>query len=114
MHSLSEQIEVHLLNAQGWVSVAELCQKFDLNQRDLRAHGDEPGLCDAFAVTSTRQGESGYIHHRFLPTADWLPIKHRLRRHAIAELRKAQRWAKARARLLIEGAQMDNHQLQLL
>jgi hypothetical protein len=41
-------------------------------------------------------GQNGYCHHKYLPTSDWLPIKHRLRRHAIGELRRVRAWDRAR------------------
>jgi hypothetical protein len=99
--SLIYQIELHLLAAGGWVSTREICEKFGLTDRSLRQAGDRPALLDKFAVSSTSShGASGYIHHKFLPTSDWLPIKHRLRRHAIAELRRVRSWDRARTNIL--------------
>jgi len=98
--ALTENIEAHLLAAAGWVPTRELCERFDITDRSLRQAGTRPGLLDAFAVSSTRDGQSGYIHHRHLDTPDWLPIKHRLRRHAIAELRRVKRWGQARSNCL--------------
>lgn len=94
------QIEIFLLTRATWVSTREICGHFDLPERALRADGERPGLLDGFAVSSTRGGESGYIHHRYLPPAEWLPIKHRLRRHAIAELRKVRAWDRGRQNTL--------------
>lgn len=95
MTSTAAQIEMRLLTAGGWVPTREICQEFGIAERALRQAGERPGMLDAFAVSSTRAGQSGYIHHTHLPTADWLPIKHRLRRHAIAELRRARTWTLA-------------------
>lgn len=96
MTSLAAQIEIHLLAQGGWVPVQDICNRFALKERALRQDGHRPGLLDAFAVSSTRGGESGYIHHRHLPTTEWLKIKHRLRRHALAELRKLRAWTTGR------------------
>lgn len=100
MDQLAAQIEMHLLTRGTWVSTLDLCERFGIKERQLRQDGRRAGLLDAFAVSSTRGGESGFIHHRHLPTAAWLPIKHRLRRHAISELRKLRTWSLARTRCL--------------
>jgi hypothetical protein len=93
---LALQIEQHLLAAGGFVPTGEICERFPITARALRQAGDRPGLLDAFAVSSTKSGEHGYIHHRHLPTREWIRIKHRLRRHAISELRRARAWDRAR------------------
>ena len=93
---IAREIEAFLLLSGGWVSTRRICERFDIPERRLRQAEDRQGLLDDFAVSSTCSKESGYIHHKFLPTEQWLPIKHRLRRHAISELRRVQRWGKAR------------------
>lgn len=100
MLDLATQIEIHLLTIGTWVPTTELCDRYGINQRALRAVGRRPGLLDHFAVSSTRQGTHSYIHHRYLPTKDWLPIKHRLLSHALAEIRKARLWTKSRHNIL--------------
>jgi hypothetical protein len=100
MDQLAAQIEIFLLTKGTWVPTAEICERFSIKERMLRQDGRRAGLLDCFAVSSTRGGESGFIHHRHLETAAWLPIKHRLRRHAVAELRKLKAWTQARARCL--------------
>jgi len=116
MDALVHQIETHLLAAGGWVPTGQICEVFQITERSLRQAGERPGLLDQFAVSSTRQNQSGYIHHRFLPTADWLPIKHRLRRHAIAELRRVRRWDQARKHCLTgkRPYQTERHTGQLV
>lgn len=94
--TIALQIEQHLLAAGGFVSTAEICSRFQIQARALRQAGERPGLLDTFAVSSTQSGQHGYIHHRHLPTPEWLRVKHRLRRHAIAELRRARAWDRAR------------------
>lgn len=94
------QIELFLLAAGTWVPTAEICARFDIQERALRAAGEKPGLLDAFAVSSTKNGQHGFCHHRFVERTDWLKTKHRLRRHAIAELRKVRAWDRARQNCL--------------
>lgn len=114
MDDLQNQIEVFLLNSRTWVPTAKICERFNLNERALRAKGQSPGLLDSFAVSSTRQGTHGFIHHRWLPIDQWLPIKHRLRRHAIGELRKVSNWSKARKNILTGEPIRERHTQQLL
>lgn len=116
MNPLARQIELHLLAAGDWIPTADLCARFCIRERALRQDGRRPGLLDQFAVSSTRNGESGFIHHRHLPTRDWLRIKHRLRRHAISELRKLRAWRIGRHNCL-EGLRphlAERHTGQLL
>jgi hypothetical protein len=101
MTDLAAQIEQYLLTRAEWVPAREICQRFGISdERSLRATADRPGLLDLFAVSSS----AGFKHHRHLPTDEWLPIKHRLRRHAIAELRKAARWTRSRHNILTSRA----------
>lgn len=100
MSDLVTQIEIHLLTTGTWVPTADLCSRYHINERALRAAGGRPGPLDHFAVSSTRHGTHGFIHHRHLPTNEWLPIKHRQLRHAISELRKVRTWAKSRHNIL--------------
>jgi hypothetical protein len=96
MDSLTQEIEAYLRAEGGWVSKRQICERFGIPERRTRADDDRPGLLDDFAVSSTCEGQSGFIHNDFLPTADYLPIKHRIKRHAIGELRKTRRWDAAR------------------
>ena len=94
-------IELYLLQANGFVSTTELCERFSITSpRLLRAAGGHPGLLDEFAVSSTRSNEAGFIHHRHLPDADWYKIEERLRSHAISELRKVKWWRQGRHNVL--------------
>jgi hypothetical protein len=114
--AIAAQIEHFLLDAGGWVSTAEIRARFAVPERLLRQDGDRPALLDGFAVSSTRSGASGYIHHRHLPTSEWLPIKHRLLRHALGELRRVRAWSRARCRLCagLPGRLVEAHTGQLL
>jgi hypothetical protein len=103
---LQREIEAFLLQAGGWVSREALVERFDVNERSLRAKGRRPGLLDGFAVSCS---DGGFIHHKFLPTDEWLQIKHRMRRHAVAELRKTKRWDEGR-----QNCRTANNQLTFL
>ena len=98
---LARQIELHLLERGDWVSVQDLCSRFAIKPRMLRADGDRDGLLDDIAVSSTRGGEHGFIHINLLGAPDYIRAKRRLRKHGIRELRKVKRWEQARARARI-------------
>ncbi|MEI6494386.1 MAG: hypothetical protein WCO94_17705 [Verrucomicrobiota bacterium] len=100
MDSLAAEIEALLLSAGGFVPTRQICERFGIPERRLRQDDDRPGLLDEFAVSSTREKQSGYIHHKFLPTSDWLPIKHRLLGHGVAEIRRVRKWEAARRNCL--------------
>ena len=109
--SLVSEIEIYLLAERGWVPTPDICLRFSIPARLLRQDGPRPGLLDHFAVSSTKNGQNGYCHHKYLPTADWLPIKHRLRRHAIGELCRVRAWDRARHNCLTgkQPNQVERH-----
>jgi hypothetical protein len=112
---LQSEIESFLLGLASWCPAEVIVERFGVPERRLRADGRRPGLLDGFAVSSTRNGANGYIHHKFLPTEEWLPIKHRLRKHAVAELRRVKVWSQARARVLMPAPQpTERHTGQLV
>jgi len=79
----AEQIERFLLEHDDWVKTAEIVEAFELkDDRPLRKVGNKPGLCSAFAIS----GDRGLKHIACATTGEWLRFKHRLRRHAIAEI----------------------------
>jgi len=86
------QIELFLLETKDWVPASVVCARFCLNERSLRAVGENPGLLDHCAVSS----KQGYKHIACLSTEEWLTVKHRLRRHAAGQFRKTKRWDQAR------------------
>lgn len=100
MTDLALQLDTWLRTQPRWVPASEICERFGVTQRDLRRDGHRPGLLDTIAVSSTQPGRAGYMHHAHLPTADWLPIKHRMRRHAIGELRRVRAWDRGRRNVL--------------
>jgi len=80
--SLTESIETFLLSRHGWVSSREICERFGVSERQLRAVAGNAGLCSAFAIS----GDKGFKHVSAASPSEWLRFKHRLRRHGIAEL----------------------------
>lgn len=82
--TLEQRIEEYLLIQPfpGWVKSDTLCAVFDINERQLRKVGSQPGLCSAFAIS----GDKGFKHVKSASKGEYLRFKHRLRKHAIAEL----------------------------
>jgi hypothetical protein len=81
-----------LLDAADWVPAKVICARFCIDERGLRASGDQPGLLDDFAVS----GNKGYKHVRNLTSVEVEAVEHRLRSHAVAQLVKLRRWKSAR------------------
>ncbi len=79
---LKEAIENHLLQVGCWVTSAEICERFDVSERQLRQVGSRAGLCSEFAIS----GDKGFRHVEKATPAEWRRFKHRLRKHAIGEL----------------------------
>jgi len=82
MTTTEQRIEEFLLQEGDWVSSRRLCALFGLAERQLRAVGDQPGICSGFAISSDR----GFKHVSMATPLEYRTFKHRLRRHAIAEL----------------------------
>jgi len=70
-------IEMWLLTQFRWVPASEICQRFGVVERSLRATGAKPGLLSHCAIS----GDSGFKHVRHATTAEWLRCKGRLARH---------------------------------
>jgi hypothetical protein len=108
------EIERYLLAQDRWVSSADLCARFDIDERELRCIGHEPGLISAYAISHTRKG---YRHVRNATTIEWLAFKFAILRHAISEIRRVRRLAKVRHNVLnptIPLSEADNGQGILL
>lgn len=88
MTDLAEQIEAYLREQRGWVKAADLVRRFNLrDERHLRAIGDKPGLCSAFAIS----GNKGFRHIEFCSDGEWHRFSERIRQHGIAELVRVKR-----------------------
>jgi len=109
---LSPLIERHLFDSRKWVTTDEICARFNVTPRALRTVGTRPGLASAFAISS----DKGYRHIEHSSRLEWRVFKHRLRRHAIAELRRVSVLQRARNRQTIQrrGATLEKETGQLL
>lgn len=75
-------IEAWMLAERRWVPADEICRRFAVNERALRALDDRPGLLTGFAIS----GDKGFRHIECATDAEWGRFQQRLRAHGIAEL----------------------------
>lgn len=92
------EIDEYLLGAGGWVPAAEICARFQVNERALRGLGERPGLCSAFAIS----GDKGFKHIRHATPGEWERFSSRLKQHAISELVRIKRLRLKRAAFLVQ------------
>ena len=85
-NALASRIEAYLNAAKGWVSAADLCAAFEVTKRDLRAHGDRPGLCSEFAISGNR----GFRHVVHASPGEFESACRRMTSHAEGELARVQ------------------------
>ena len=91
-NELSNRIEAYLLAAKGWVSAADLCVAFQVSKRDLRAHGDRPGLCSQFAISGNR----GFRHVAHASPGEFNNGCQRMISHAEGELARVEQLRRRR------------------
>jgi hypothetical protein len=109
--TLAAQIEAYLLLEARWVPAVEICQRFQVSKRKLRACRTRPGLLDDFAVSS----KQGHKHTSLLTTAEYLPYKHKMLRHSISQIRKIKKWDNGRHNSLTKKPVLiERHSGQLL
>ena len=92
---LTPQIEAYLLERRDWVKSREICERFSVSDRQLRAIDDQPGLCSRIAIS----GNKGFKHISLATTAEWQEHYFRERKHNIMALVNLR--AKRRLRLTI-------------
>jgi len=102
MIDLPTHLEMWLLSEPRWIPAAEICERFQIEERRLRAKGQHPGVCDAFAVS----GPKGYKHVRHLTDEEFDQARQITVAVALAYFRKGKRWEIARHRPLT-GAQKE-------
>ena len=94
------EIEKCLVAHGGWVSAAFLVDDFGLSdERELRATGDKPGLCSAFAIS----GKRGFRHVRCCTQQEFDEFYSRMRSHGIGELVRARRLMRARGKVVVNN-----------
>lgn len=84
---LATQIEIFLLLAGDWVPVEDICARFGIPERQLRADSGRRPLCRHFAISSSRNGKNGLKHLSLCTTAERLAYKHNRRKRLVAEAR---------------------------
>lgn len=94
---LSGLIEQFLLDRGTWVSALEICERFGVRERALRQLNDRPGLCTAYAISSSKKGLK---HIDLATTSEWLEFKHALRKHGISELVRVRALDRRRAQVI--------------
>ena len=82
MNDLTPQLEAYLLERGDWVKSRELCERFGVTDRQLRATDDRPGLCSRIAISVNK----GFKHISLATTAEWQENYARERKHNIMAL----------------------------
>jgi hypothetical protein len=96
MNNRAAQIEAFLMERHGWVSSKELCARFEINARALRAIDGKPGLCSEFAI----YGDKGYRHVGTATEKEFDRFEGRMHLHAIGELVRRIKLRRLRRELL--------------
>lgn len=99
MTDLAAQIEVWLLLQPGWISAADLCARYGIQDRALRDDGNDPGLVSLFAIS----GPLGFRHVRNATRDEHIAFKRRLRRHSIRQLRRVSILDRVRHNVTVPG-----------
>lgn len=89
---LSRQIEIFLLANNQWISTQTLCDRFQINERSLRASGNQPGLCTDFAIS----GNKGFKHIRHATFEEYQSAHKRILSHLRHEAARLRSWRIAR------------------
>ena len=79
---LTPQLESYLLERRDWVKSRDLCERFGVTERQLRAIDDKPGLCTRIAIS----GNKGFKHISLATTEEWNEHYGRERKHNIMAL----------------------------
>lgn len=105
--SLTNMIEAFLLRQTDWIPAATLVARYNLaSERELRATGDKPGLCSAFAIS----GVKGFRHVRCCTQAEFEEFHERIRKHGIGELVRAARLRRLRGNVVRDNASVVDGQ----
>lgn len=105
---LAEQIEKRLLECRDWIPAQQLVAEFGLkSERYLRASGDKPGLCSAFAISSNK----GFRHVRCCTQEEFAAFYETMRKHGIGELVRAGRLRRMRTNVVSDNASVVDGQM---
>ncbi len=94
--TLAAHIESYLLSRATWVPARELCERFGVRERELRALDDRPGLCSQIAIS----GNKGFKHIALATTDEWQRHYARERKHSIMALVNLRQRRRHRERIL--------------
>jgi hypothetical protein len=105
---LASNIEIFLLLQGDWVSVEELCQRFAITERLLRADGKRRPLCGRFAISSSTKGLK---HIRHATTEERITYKHARLKVLVANARALKEYDQALSNCLTgkRPAQVERH-----
>lgn len=96
MTPVASQIEAWLIQQTDWISEAALCERFDINERQLRYIGTTPGLISHFSISSPR----GYKHVRNATRMEYLKFCHSEKRSGITRFRRLRILSRVRHNVL--------------
>lgn len=96
MTPLAQEIELWLLAQYGWVSETQICERFGVDERELRNTSRKPGLLSDFAISGNR----GFKHVRNATIDEWDQFNDRIRHHSICQLRRLKTLRATRTNLL--------------
>jgi len=82
--ALQIAIEDHLLSAGDWVSVDQICERFGIEERILRADGKRRPICRHFAISSSTRG---FKHLAHTTASERIAYKHARKKSLIAHAR---------------------------
>lgn len=93
--NLAAAIEIYLFENPRWVPVTELCERFQIEERELRRKGKRRPVFAYFAISSSKRGANGLKHIRHTTVAERLAAKHHHRRKLVACARADQELCRA-------------------
>lgn len=110
------QLEAFLLLQGTWVPMSEICQRFGVEERSLRATATRRAVFANFAISSSTPGQNGLKHMSFTTVAERLAYKHNRRRRLVAEVRALRDYETALHNCLTgqRAAQIERHTGQSL
>ena len=81
---MKQQIEDYLFYHGDWVATENLVYVFNIDPRQLRSNGSQPGLCSDFAISGPR----GFRHILKCTDQEWNFFEARIRTHGLSELHR--------------------------
>lgn len=90
---LKTQIEVWLLTQTDWVPSAVICERFQVDERKLRASNGHPGLLTEFAISHSRLG---YKHVRHATKEEYIEARSQAVSHIKSDAKRVRGWDQRR------------------